>query len=145
MICFFRGHTWHLWDFHERCSFCSKPRGLTMNLRDRIKYIPGAVKRGLDMGASNRGIIECCMRFLFTGSFRKRNRLFSGKYTIEALIMESKRYSVLAFPSYLGTPICANSYLWSRILCIWRSLWFVDAMIQDAEEKKYVNPYDESR
>ncbi len=56
---------------------------------------------------------------------------------------KTKRYNVLAFPSYLGTPICTDSYLWSRVLYIWRSLWNIDAMIQD-EKEKVVNSHDEA-
>ena len=51
-----------------------------MKLRDRIKYLPGAIKRGLDMGASKRGITKGCGRFLFTGNFRKPNPFFKCHY-----------------------------------------------------------------
>lgn len=42
-----------------------------MNLLKRIKYLPGAIKRGMVMGASKKGLIKGCVRFLFTGKFRK--------------------------------------------------------------------------
>lgn len=62
-----------------------------MNLFARIKFIPGAVKTGLDMGVSKRGLIKGCVRFLFKGSFRKRNKLFTmGTYTVDSAIELSR-------------------------------------------------------
>lgn len=55
-----------------------------MKLLRRIKYLPDAIKRGLDMGVSKRGLIKGCIRFLFRGRFRKPNQLFTmGKYTVD--------------------------------------------------------------
>lgn len=43
----------------------------------------------------------------------------------------NKKYSVLAFPSCLGTPMYTNSYLWAVVLCIIRSAANVEARIID--------------
>lgn len=48
-----------------------------MKLVNRIKYLPGAIKQGLAMGVSKRGLAKGCFRFLFMGHFRKQNELFT--------------------------------------------------------------------
>lgn len=56
-----------------------------MKLKDRIKFLPGAIKRGLEMGVSKRGLVKGCFRFLFKGHFRKLNKLFTmGTFNFKA-------------------------------------------------------------
>ncbi len=58
-----------------------------MSLKNRIKFIPEAIKTGRSMGVSTRGLIKGCMRFLFKGSFRKRNKLFTlGTFPVDTAI-----------------------------------------------------------
>lgn len=60
-----------------------------MKVRDRIKYLPSAIKRGLAMGVSKRGLIKGGVRFLFKGHFRKPNELFTwSTYTVDTAIPE---------------------------------------------------------
>lgn len=49
-----------------------------MKISKRVKFLPSAIREGLAMGVSKREIIKGCARFLFTDSFRKRNKLFIG-------------------------------------------------------------------
>ena len=56
-----------------------------MSLIKRIKFLPSAIKNGLNMGVSKRGLVKGCTRFLFKGSFRKRNELFTmGAFKVDA-------------------------------------------------------------
>jgi len=52
-----------------------------VKLINRIKFLPGAIRQGLDMGVSKRGIVKGCFRFLFMGRFRKPNKLFAKRMT----------------------------------------------------------------
>lgn len=58
-----------------------------MKLINRIKFLPGAIKDGMNMGVSKRGLVKGCLRFLFTDRFRKPNKLFTmGTYTADSAI-----------------------------------------------------------
>ena len=62
-----------------------------MKIRDRIEFLPSAIKMGLDMGVSKRGLIKGCVRFLFKGHFRKPNELFTlGTFTLDTTIEDDE-------------------------------------------------------